>query len=304
MQQLVKQVLRSFLRINFRGVLSLPLSPGLIRFWTTLLTAVTFRTSGVRKSVTRIGVNGHLLRSQAAELQGALLFLHGGGYVFGSEKTHKAITTALAGHIGADVFVPDYRLAPERPYPAAVEDAIESYRALLEKYPASSIAIGGDSAGGGLTLCTALALKESGLPQPACLMLISPWADLGLSGDSVVDKDALDPLLSRKILDKAAGMYRGGLQASDPRVSPLFADLSGLPPSLIHVGSDEVLLSDSLRLQQALEAAGAVSTLKVFDRMWHDFQLHAQILDEADESLKELGQFVREHISGGSPTPI
>lgn len=234
-----------------------------------------------------------------------VLYLHGGAYVEGSPKSHTALAGQVAHAAGATTWLIDYRLAPEHPYPAAVEDALAAYRALLDAgIAAGRLTIAGDSAGGGLALATTLAIREAGLPLPAALALLSPWTDLTLSGASMLDKIDQEPMLNVTWLDWAAGLYCGSAQEgpatlrTDPGVSPLFADFTGLPPMIVHAGSDEVLLDDATFLGKRAAHAGVDVTLKVYDGLWHVFQAQAGLIAEADASLREIGEFLRRHTGG------
>lgn len=224
----------------------------------------------------------------------SILYLHGGAYVLGAPRTHRSITGTLAREAGATVFAPRYRLAPEHPCPAAVEDAVAAYRWLLDAgYPANRIVLAGDSAGGGLAVATALALREEGVPLPAALALISPWVDLTLAGDSMRERADVEPMLREDDLALAAGLYAGGRGVEDVLCSPLFADLAGLPPMFVQVGGDEILYSDAERLVERAQLAGVAADLRVFDGLWHDFHLHAGVLPEADAALAELAAQLR-----------
>jgi len=221
----------------------------------------------------------------------ALLYLHCGAYVIGGPASHAKLAAQLGHAAGCEVFFPDYRLAPESPFPAALDDAIAAWQGLLARgWTAQQLAIAGDSAGGGLALATVLALRERQLPLPRALVLLSPWTDLTLSGESHASKAAADPMLKRSWLAFGAARYAGALPLDDPRLSPLFADLSGLPPMLIQVGSEEILLSDAERLAQR---AGAGAKLSRYDGVWHDFQVHAGMLAESDRALAEIGEFLK-----------
>lgn len=223
-----------------------------------------------------------------------ILYLHGGAYVSGGSRSHVPIAGQLANAAGATAWLVDYRLAPEFPYPAAVDDALAAYSALLEmKIPAAKIAIAGDSAGGGLSLAVTLAIRDAGLPLPGALALLSPWTDLTLSGESMQSKIDADPMLGPLWLEWAAGLYAEGTLRTAPGVSPLFADFRGFPPLLVHVGSDEVLLDDSTFLAKRAADAGVEVSLRVFDGLWHVFQAQAGMIDEADESVREIGSFIR-----------
>ncbi len=233
----------------------------------------------------------------AAPAGRAVLYLHGGGYCQGSPATHRTLTGHLALQCAAHVFAPDYRLAPEQPFPAAVEDAVAAYRGLLaEGFAPSAITIAGDSAGGGLAVATALSLRELGLPQPAALVLFSPWVDLSLSA---LESSAPGDIITKPFVEECARTYLAGHPPKDPLASPIAADLHGLPPTLIQVGGDELLLTDSRRLHAALAAADVDVLLQVFPRRWHVFQLLAGPLADANYALAAAGEFVRTHSAVG-----
>lgn len=224
-----------------------------------------------------------------------VLYLHGGAYVFGSPATHRSVTGHLARATGAAVYAVDYRLAPEHPCPAAVEDATAAYRWLLDQgVAAERIVIAGDSAGGGLALATALRLRDAGTPLPAGLLTISPWVDLTGSGESVARIGASDPMIPVPGLHHSARDYLAGRPPEDPVASPLYADLSGLPPLYVQVGSDEILYADAERVAERAREAGVAVTHKVFDQLWHVFQLHAGALPAATAAIDELAAFARE----------
>lgn len=222
-----------------------------------------------------------------------LLYLHGGAYVLGSPRSHTPIVARVAAQARATGWLPDYRLAPEHPCPAAIEDAVAAYRELLAAgADPAQLVIAGDSAGGGLTLATACALRDAGLPLPSALVLLSPWTDLTLSSEAVRAKQDVEAMLDVNGLTRAAEAYCAGRPRNDPAASPLFADLAGLPPMLVHAGSDEILLDDSEQLAARARAAGVEVTLRVFDGLWHVFQAQAGVIPEADESLADIGDFL------------
>ena len=230
----------------------------------------------------------------AAPAGRAILYLHGGGYCQGSPATHRIITGHLALRSAARVAAADYRLAPEHPYPAAVEDAVAAYCGLLaEGFAPGATVIAGDSAGGGLAVAAALRLRRDGLPRPAGLVLFSPWVDLGLGALGPPPPGEL--MVTRPWLEECARFYLAGHPATDPLASPIGADLQGLPPTLIQVGTDELLLTDSRRLHAALTAAGVEGTLQEFAHRWHVFQLNAGLLADANRALAAAGAFVRAH---------
>jgi acetyl esterase/lipase len=227
-----------------------------------------------------------------------VLYLHGGAYVIGGVHTHRGLTGGVSRSSGARVLSVDYRLAPEHPYPAAVEDAVAAYGFLLEQgIRPEAIAIAGDSAGGGLTVATLLALREAGEPLPAAGVLISPWLDLSLSGETLKTKAAEDPLVTQDLLARTAEAYLAGADPTTPTASPLFADLAGLPPLLVQVGSAETLLDDSRRFAERAVAAGVDVTLEVWDEMIHVWHAFAGLLPEADQAVGGIGEYLRERLA-------
>jgi phosphinothricin tripeptide acetyl hydrolase len=234
------------------------------------------------------------LRPPSASPGRVVLYLHGGGYVIGSPRSHRHLAAAIAAAAGASALLLDYRLAPEHPYPAAVEDATAAYRWLLGQGIAPErVVIAGDSAGGGLTVAALLALREGRVPLPAGGVCISPWVDLTCGADSYASKAAVDPIVRRAGVEEMAQAYLGTTPATQPLASPLFADLRGLPPLLIHVGSDEVLLDDSRRLAERARAAGVETTLEVYERMIHVWHWFLPMLDEAQTAIEAIGRFIR-----------
>lgn len=241
------------------------------------------------------GVRADRLQHSSGTGRGAIVYLHGGGYSVGSPRTQGVIPAHLARASGATAYVPDYRLAPEHPYPAGLGDALASYRWLLERgADPGRVAFAGDSAGGGLALATALAARDAGLPLPGALALISPWVDLTLSGESVAPERASDAMLTRSWLAWCARGYLAARSPDDPACSPLFADLAGLPPILIQVGTEEILLSDAERLAERAQTAGVAARLSIYEGLGHAFQLHAGALRRSDDAIDELAAFLDE----------
>jgi epsilon-lactone hydrolase len=238
------------------------------------------------------GVKGEEVVSNGSAAIGTVLFLHGGGYVMGGPQTHRGLTSRLAKGSGASVVTIDYRLAPEHPFPAALDDAEAAYRALLARQPASSIVVAGDSAGGGLSLALALRLKQLGLPQPAGLFAISPWTDLLQSSETCTTKADVDPIISREGLDGMASAYLGGADGRDPLVSPVYGDYAGVAPILIHVGADEVLLGDSVSLSLSAGASGAAVRLEVWPEMIHVWHSFADRLAQSREAIAIAAQWI------------
>lgn len=220
-----------------------------------------------------------------------LIYLHGGGYVMGSPESHAAWVQWMGMRANAVVTLVDYRLAPENPYPAAIDDCVAAVRGLYETVDPADVTIGGDSAGGGATLATLCQLRDAGDPMPSGTVLFSPWTDLTASGDSVKTRSDLDPMIKSEWLAPFADVYRGDTPANDPGVSPLFANLAGLPPTLIQVGDHEVLLDDSVRLADAMQAAGVTVKLEIEPEMWHVYQA-LSMLPESQAALTRAAQFL------------
>jgi acetyl esterase/lipase len=231
----------------------------------------------------------------------ALLYLHGGGYVIGSPRSHRHLAAALARAAGTPALLLDYRLAPEHPFPAALEDAVAAYEWVLARAIAPErIVIAGDSAGGGLTVATLLALRDRGLPRPAGGVCISPWVDLTCSGATYASKAAADPIVQRESITMMAQAYAGAGDFKAPLVSPLHADLRALPPLLVQVGSDEVLLDDARGLGARARAAGVDVRVEEWPAMVHVWHWFLGMLDEAERAIAVAGEFVRGRLSPSS----
>ncbi len=226
-----------------------------------------------------------------------LLYFFGGRYVAGTPRTGAVIAAQLARRLGARAFVPDYRLAPENPFPAAVDDGLAAYHDLLDRGVApGDISVAGESAGGGLTLATLLAARAVDLPPPSSAAVFSPWVDLTLSGASLDTLAGVDPLFTRERLRHDADRYAPGATASAPLASPVFADLTGLPPLLVQVGANEILLDDAVRLAARAGAGGVDTTLEIWPGVPHVFQAFAGMLDDAERALDRAGQFLCRHL--------
>ena len=224
-----------------------------------------------------------------------MLYLHGGGYTVGSPRTHRHLGAAIAAAAKAPVYMPDYRLAPEHPFPAAVEDALAAYRHLLDRgINPARIGIGGDSAGGGLTLALLLAARDEGLPMPATGICISPWADFTGSAASHETKRDIDPMVRKGDLQTMTDHYLQGQDPKTPLVSPIFADLKGLPPLLIQVGAAEILFDDAIVLERVARAAGIETTLEVWDDMFHVWHLFHPHLSEGRRAIARVGEHLTE----------
>jgi monoterpene epsilon-lactone hydrolase len=248
----------------------------------------------LQKPVEIGGVAGIEVTVPDHESEGVVLYFHGGVYVIGSAATSVALVAGLVRRTGVKAVTLDYRLAPEHPYPAAVDDARAAYAGLLAQGVAPGrIVLAGDSAGGGLALATLLAARDAGLPMPAGAYLMSPYVDLTLSGETLTEKQPLDPILTEVGLRVRAPEYVAGADAADPLISPIFGDLTGLPPLLIQVGSHEILLDDALRLAARAATADVAVALEVTPGVPHVFQGYDGLLDEAGAALDRASDFVQ-----------
>ncbi len=257
-----------------------------------------FRTRGVELSPTPPGpVRGEWTTPRQAR-PGTILYFHGGSYVSGSPATHRPITAALARMTGRSVLSLDYRLAPEHRFPAATDDALAAYRWLLDAgTPARSLALAGDSAGGGLVLTTLIRARDEGLPLPGCGVCFSPWTDLAGTGNSAQANDGRCAMFRRSNIAPFASAYLNGASPQHPHASPVYADLSGLPPLLMQVGLTELLFDDSKRVRDAVRAAGGDSTLQVFAGVYHVWHMLDGVIPEASDALRRAAMFIGEHIS-------
>ncbi|MEW2000608.1 alpha/beta hydrolase [Streptomyces coelicoflavus] len=240
------------------------------------------------------------LEPDTASGPGRLLYLHGGGYLVGSPDTHAGLAGELARRAGLRALSLDYRLAPEHPFPAAVDDGLAAYRELLSTgTDPRDLVLAGDSAGGGLSIATLLAAREAGLPQPAAAVLFSPWADLTLAGGSIRSKEGADPIFTEADVRAYADLYVGAGDRAAPLASPVFADLAGLPPLLVQAGANEILLDDAVRLAGRAGAADVEVTLEVGPGLPHVYPLHYGRLDEADAALDRAARFLTARLGAG-----
>ena len=226
-----------------------------------------------------------------------LVYLHGGGYCIGSVRSHRLLVADLARAARARALSLDYRLAPEHPHPAAVDDAAAAVRALIASgVPAPSIAVAGDSAGGGLTVATLLALRDAGDPLPAAGACLSPWFDLALSGESIRTRASLDPVCNEPMLRRMADAYLGGADAEAPLASPIHADLAGLPPLLVQVGTAEILYDDASRFADRARSARVDVTFEPWEDMIHVWHAYALLLPEGQRAIERVGAFLAGHL--------
>ena len=245
------------------------------------------------------GVTAEWVTADGASDSKVVLYFHGGGYIIGSPRTHRPMLAELSQASGARVLALDYRLAPEHPFPAPVEDAVASYRWLLnEGYDPARIAVAGDSAGGGLTVAMMVQARYVGLPTPGAGVCISPWVDMEGLGDSMETRAEADPMVTKEGLLLSAKTYLGGGAPRAPLAAPLYADLRGLPPILVQVGDAEVLLDDSTRLAGVAREAGVEVQMDVWDDMIHVWHLFAPILPEGKQAIRQAGEFIKKHTGG------
>jgi monoterpene epsilon-lactone hydrolase len=275
-------------------------TPAMMREWFEGINAQTPIADGSMIERVPAGpCGGDLIRREETDERRLVIYYHGGGFFFGSSRSHRVIATHLARTSGAAVLAADYRLAPEHPAPAAHDDAFAVYKwALAQGYDSSAIALTGDSAGGNLALSVAVRAKKEGLPQPGALVLMSPALDLASVGDShhsVTDA----PLLTPGLMQLFNAVYVGAGDRKSELVTPFDSDFTGLPPTLVQVGSWEILRDDSVTVVERLKAVGVSAELKVFDGMVHSWQLFAPMLDEGMQSIEEAGSFLREHLRSG-----
>lgn len=258
-----------------------------------ILNSGRFRTPGGLRitELTLGGISCECIEAEPGSTAGTLFYLHGGGYFACSPRSHRPYTTFFAQH-GFKVIAPAYRLAPENPFPAGLDDAVAAYRALRAQSGGAPIAMGGDSAGGGLALATMLRLRDEGDQGPAVGLLFSPLTDLVGIGKSRATNNQRCAMFFVEGLKRAAEFYLGGKDPHDPLASPLYADLKGLPPLLVHVGADETLLDDSTQLAERARAAGVSVELKVWPVVPHDWHLFRQFVPEGRKSLQEAVEFL------------
>jgi monoterpene epsilon-lactone hydrolase len=245
------------------------------------------------------GIRGEWVawRGQSAQPM-TVLYLHGGGYVGCSPVTHRQFTVALARTAQARIFAPDYRLAPEHQFPAAVEDAVQAYRWLLAQgVEPQKLVIGGDSAGGGLTISTLVALRDAGLPLPKAAFAFSPWTDMAATGASLQRNEATDSMFYAASVQRCAHFYLGEASPQTPLASPLYADLHGLPPLRIYVSGSEILLDDSVRLAERARADGVAVELQIRDGLIHVWPIFYGMFPEAAETLDELAVFLQRQLN-------
>jgi monoterpene epsilon-lactone hydrolase len=234
-----------------------------------------------------------LSRAQPQPSPVIVLYLHGGGYLFGSPKTHRQVLIAMAKAFQAPAYALDYRLAPEHPFPAAVEDASHAYQWLITRHPEADIVLAGDSAGAGLAIATAVGIRDAGLKLPKAIVAFSPYSDLAVTGASIEDNAKSCAMFTPRGIREAAAMYLAGADARDPRASPLYANLAGLPPMLLFASRHEILRDDTLRLAERAAAAGVKVELIVRDRLPHVWPVFVTLLPEARDAFATVTAFAK-----------
>jgi epsilon-lactone hydrolase len=240
------------------------------------------------------GIQAEWLTPLEANHKQVILYFHGGGYVTGSIETYRMMCGLLANYTGVKVLIPNYRLAPENPFPAALDDALQVYRWLLKQgYSSSNIIFAGDSAGGGLSVATALALRDKNESLPTAVVCLSPWADLTLKNETHISKAKAEAVLRTDVLREWALCYTNESNLGNPLVSPVYADFHGFPPLLIQVGTHEILLDDSILLAEKAKADGAQVELNIWDGMFHVWQALGDLIPENKKTFEEISQFVR-----------
>ncbi len=242
------------------------------------------------------GCPAEWVRAPGARADRAILYLHGGGYVMGSLDTHRKLAGDVSRAAGVAVLVLDYPLAPEHPFPAGLEAAVAAFQSLAGELGATNLAIGGDSAGGGLTMATVLALRDRGLALPAAVVALSPWVDLVDCDHTASEQASIDPVIHPEGLVRMRDLYAGRADPARPLLSPARADLAGLPPLLIQVGEAEVLLAESQRLADRAREAGVDVTIECWPEMPHVWQIFAGRVPEATEAVDDIGRFVADHL--------
>jgi acetyl esterase/lipase len=244
------------------------------------------------------GLSGEWSMAPASEASRALLYFHGGGYCSGSILSHRRLVTEAGRAARVRTLAIEYRLAPEHPFPAALEDALSAWNFLRKSgIAAEHVVVGGDSAGGGLTVALINRLREAGEPIPGCAWLLSPWTDLTLSGSTLATKDAVDPIIHKPYLAELVEAYLPAeIDLQDPRVSPLYADLKGFPPTLIQVGACETLLEDSTRFAAVAGSANVAVTLQIWPDMIHAWPMWNAHLEPGRRALEIAGEFIRRHL--------
>jgi acetyl esterase/lipase len=273
----------------------MPMPEGM-RTWFEAINAHTPLATGIEfETLKQDSWVGEWVESQQTDRSRVVIYYHGGGFLFGSSRSHRAVTTHIARLTSALVLSIDYRLAPEYPAPAAHDDCFDAYRWVLEQgFNPATISLAGDSAGGNLALSTVLRARDEGISLPGCLVMMSPALDLAGDGASHT-RLASAPLLSKELVDLFNQAYVGEGDLRSSMVTPFYSDMTGLPPVLIHVGSNEMLVDDSITVAESITRAGSTVELKVWEDMVHCWQLYGPMLEESMQSMQEIADFIKAH---------
>ncbi|SFM26568.1 alpha/beta hydrolase [Marinobacter zhejiangensis] len=292
----MRRLLSATVRLFLKPALSPGVPIGVQRAWGGTIGLTLMGPKGTKYQPDRKANVPTMAITPLSQEQGrGVLFIHGGAFVIGGYSSHRKLAAAVGEAAGAQVWLPDYRLAPEHPHPAALEDVLTIYSTLLDEgQDPGKLSIVGDSAGGGLALTLLMAIRDADLPLPASLVLISPWVDLTLSGRTMTSHAKRDPMISQDWLRWAADSYSRLSSPQNPECSPLLGDLTGLPPTLIQVGTEEVLLSDAQSLYQRMMKTGLNCTLNEYEGLWHVFQLHYRVLEKATNAVHDIGKFIKQ----------
>jgi monoterpene epsilon-lactone hydrolase len=246
------------------------------------------------------GVPGEWLHPEPADATARILYLHGGAYVVGSRVSHRGLAGKVAVEVGADTFLAEYRLAPEHPFPAALDDAIAAFDAIAGEVGPDRVLVAGDSAGGGLAVALGVALRDRGAGVPGAIAAFSPWVDLTASGASIHELNEVDVMLDGSRVGEIAAVYCDQTPVDDPLVSPLFADLTGFPPLLVHAGTAEILRDDAVRLVERAREAGVDASLRLYEGMWHVWPAFWRWVPEGRQAIREVARFWW-RVAGGPP---
>jgi len=291
-----KEQLEAILQIAAEAPPPVNPTPGEMRAWFEAINGQTPQASGIEfEELTQGPWSGEWVRPPRSDGRRLIIYYHGGGFLFGSPLSHRAVTSHLALFSGLPVLSVDYRLAPENPAPAAHDDCYAAYLWVLEQgFEPSGIALAGDSAGGNLALSTALRARDEGQVMPGCIVMMSPALDLAGDGESHTSLQNA-PLLTKELVDLFNRVYVGEGDLRSPMVTPFYSDMSGLPPTLIHVGSNELLVDDSITVAKRMKQAGSPVELKVWQDMVHCWQLYGPMLEESMQSMEGIAHFVMAH---------
>ncbi|MGE0278793.1 MAG: alpha/beta hydrolase [Nitrospiraceae bacterium] len=267
--------------------------------WESLFHGTKSEVDATSQKIQAAGFKGEWIVAPEADQDRAIVYLHGGGYVIGSVESYRDMCERPSRAAKACVLAVDYRLAPEHPFPAAVDDAVSAYRWVLARgIKPNRIAIAGDSAGGALTLALMFVIKQEGGALPACAVPMSPWVDLEHTGETFRTMDAVEPMCHKATLEGCAKLYLPSGDVRNPLAAPIYGDFKGLPPLFVPVGGHETLLDDARRVTALAQAAGVPVELKIYDRQIHVFQIFASRMREAQQGVEDIGRFILSHTGG------